>query len=208
MTLDAWDDHDAITYDHDVLAELTTLRFVEADHNALILGPVGVGKTRIAHALGHIACRRRLRVHAERADRLFKRLKAARLDNSHPTEIRRLIAADLLVVLSTARHPATAGPPRDRIRQRTATPSAPTSPTSHAENSTPGGPMSLVQGERRPHRRRTAVRARLPIRRRRQGRPRCVGGAVVTAVREDLVLVRGSWGWRTLSHSLREIRLQ
>lgn len=63
-----------------------------------------MGKTHLAHALGHIACRRRMRVHADRADRLFKRLKAARLDNSHQAELRRLIGADLLLIDDFALH--------------------------------------------------------------------------------------------------------
>lgn len=104
MTIHTWDDHDNITYDRDTFAELVTLAFVEASHSALILGPVGVGKTHLAHALGHIACRRRMRVHADRSDRLFKRLKAARLDNSHTHEIRRLIATDLLIIDDFALH--------------------------------------------------------------------------------------------------------
>ncbi|MGH3519067.1 MAG: ATP-binding protein [Haloechinothrix sp.] len=105
MTLQTWQDHDHITYDHDTFAELATLGFVEANHSALILGPVGVGKTHLAHALGHVACRRRMRVHADRSDRLFKRLKASRLDNSHAHEMRRLIAVDLLLIDDFALHP-------------------------------------------------------------------------------------------------------
>lgn len=98
MTLDRWDDTAQITYDRNVWNELCSLRFVESGHNALILGPVGVGKTFLATALGHAAIRRRFSVHFERCDRLLKRLRASRLDNSHDTEIRKLLRVDLLVI--------------------------------------------------------------------------------------------------------------
>jgi DNA replication protein DnaC len=98
MTLDRWDDTANITYDRNVWNELCSLRFVESGHNALILGPVGVGKTFLASALGHAAIRRRFSVHFERCDRLLKRLRASRLDNSHDTEIRKLLRVDLLII--------------------------------------------------------------------------------------------------------------
>lgn len=98
MTLDRWDDTAQITYDRNVWNELCSLRFVESGHSALILGPVGVGKTFLATALGHAAIRRRFSVHFERCDRLLKRLRASRLDNSHDTEIRKLLRVDLLVI--------------------------------------------------------------------------------------------------------------
>ena len=59
---------------------------------------VGVGKTHLASALGHIAVRRRVSVHMARADKLFKRLKAARLDNSVEAEMRRLAHVQLLII--------------------------------------------------------------------------------------------------------------
>ena len=98
MRLDAWDELDDLTYDRELLADLTTLRFTEAGHGVLILGPVGVGKTHLACALGHIAVRRRLTVHAARADKLFTRLRAARLDNTLEAELRKLARIDLLVL--------------------------------------------------------------------------------------------------------------
>ncbi len=98
MVLDAWDDTAAVTYDRALWAELTTLRFVEDANNVLALGPVGVGKTFMATALGHIGVRRRISVHFERADQLLKRLKASRLDASHDTEMRKLIRVDLLII--------------------------------------------------------------------------------------------------------------
>ena len=98
MVLEAWDDTAAITYDRAIWAELVSLRFVEQARNALILGPVGVGKTFLATALGHIACRRRISVHFERADKLLKRLKAARLDASYEAEMRKLIGVELLLI--------------------------------------------------------------------------------------------------------------
>src|SRR5271169_2517247 len=98
MVLEAWDEDAKITYDHAVWSELISMRFVDQARNAFILGPVGVGKTFMATALGHIACRRRISVHFERAEKLHKRLKAARLDASHDAEMRKLIGVDLLIV--------------------------------------------------------------------------------------------------------------
>ncbi len=98
MVLEAWDDNAKITYDRAVWAELVSMRFVDQARNAFILGPVGVGKTFMATALGHIACRRRISVHFERADKLHKRLKAARLDASYDAEMRKLIGVDLLLI--------------------------------------------------------------------------------------------------------------
>ena len=105
MVLEAWDETANVTFDKQLWAELTTLRFLEEAHNVLVLGPVGVGKTFLASALCHIACRRRRTVIAERADRLLKRLKASRLDNSHEAEMRRLIRVDLLLVDDLALQP-------------------------------------------------------------------------------------------------------
>jgi DNA replication protein DnaC len=98
MTLDRWDDTANITYDKATWNELCSLRFVEAGYNAVVMGPVGVGKTFLATALGHAAVRRRFSVHFERCDRLLKRLRVSRLDNSHDTEIRKLLRVDLLII--------------------------------------------------------------------------------------------------------------
>jgi DNA replication protein DnaC len=98
MTLEAWDPSSQVSYDRAVLEELVSMRFVEAAQNVFVLGPVGVGKTFIATALGHVACRRRIRAHFERAERLFRRLKAARLDASYDAEMRKLIGTDLLII--------------------------------------------------------------------------------------------------------------
>jgi AcrR family transcriptional regulator len=104
MQLQAWDDSTEVTYDKQLLAELTSLRFLADAYDVLIMGPVGVGKTFLANALGHIAVRRGHSVHAERADKLFKRLKAARLDASYDEEMRRLQRVDLLVLDDFALH--------------------------------------------------------------------------------------------------------
>src|SRR4051794_3657090 len=98
MCFENWDDSTKVTYDRHVFDELCSLRFIDAGHNAVIMGPVGVGKTFIATALGHAAVRRRYTVIFHRADVLLKRLRASRLDNSHDVEMRKLLRVDLLIL--------------------------------------------------------------------------------------------------------------
>jgi DNA replication protein DnaC len=105
MRLECWDDTAKVSFDRAIWNELCSLRFVESGHNAVIMGPVGVGKTFLATALGHIAVRRRHSVHFERCDRLLKRLRASRLDNSHDVEMRKLLRVELLIIDDFALQP-------------------------------------------------------------------------------------------------------
>ena len=64
-----------------------------------------MGKTHLATALGHMAIRRRHNVLFARSDKLFTRLRAARLDNTVEAEIRRLTAIDVLIIDDFALRP-------------------------------------------------------------------------------------------------------
>ena len=57
-----------------------------------------MGQTVLAHALGHIACRRGASVLARRTDHRLKTLTQARLDTSAEAELRKLLAVALLVL--------------------------------------------------------------------------------------------------------------
>lgn len=98
MQMELWDETSKVTFDRTLLNELVSLRFLETHAHVAIVGPVGVGKTFLAHALGHIACRRGHSVLAVRADKMLKTLKHARLDNTYEAELRRLLLVDLLII--------------------------------------------------------------------------------------------------------------
>jgi DNA replication protein DnaC len=98
MRLETFSSDTPARFDRELWTELCSLRFAEQARGVLVLGPVGVGKTHLASALGHIAIRRRRSVAFHRADQLFRRLKAARLDNTVEAEMRRLARLDLLII--------------------------------------------------------------------------------------------------------------
>lgn len=98
QTLERFDWDAGITIDRDVLKQLFSLEFIDRHENVIFCGPVGVGKTFLANALAHSACRRAKKVMMERASTIFKSLRQSRADNSFEKELIRFIAPDLLVI--------------------------------------------------------------------------------------------------------------
>jgi DNA replication protein DnaC len=62
------------------------------------MGPVGVGKTFLAAALGHAACRAGKHVLLRRADALFKDFLQARADHTTSKTLRKYLAPHLLII--------------------------------------------------------------------------------------------------------------
>lgn len=87
-----------VTFDRDRVRDLFSLQFLERHEDVLFLGPVGVGKTFLACALGHSACRAGRRVLFLRSDALLKLIHQSRADNSTERVIRSLLAPDLLII--------------------------------------------------------------------------------------------------------------
>ncbi len=113
MCLENWDDTAEVTFDRQTWSELCSLRFVDGAHNVVIMGPVGVGKTFLATALGHAAVRRRYSVHFERCDRMLHRLCASRVDNGHHVEVHKLLRVHFLVIDDFALQPLDASDTAD-----------------------------------------------------------------------------------------------
>lgn len=113
MLFERWDKTAKVTFDRRVLQELTSLRFVETLRNVVVLGPVGVGKTFIANALGHVACRSGFRVRLHRGDDLLRSLRQSRLDNSREALMTELTTVDLLIIDDFALEPMTRDESRD-----------------------------------------------------------------------------------------------
>lgn len=113
MQFERWDKTAKVSFDRRVLQELTSLRFVEALRNVVVLGPVGVGKTFIANALGHVACRSGFNVRFHRGDDLLRLLRQSRLDNSREVLMTELTTVDLLIIDDFALEPMTRDESRD-----------------------------------------------------------------------------------------------
>jgi DNA replication protein DnaC len=105
MALERFDKTAKITFDKRLFAELTSLRFLQAHRHVLILGPVGVGKTFVATALGHLACRHGYDVRFVRADTMLRSLRQSRMDHSRELLMMAFTSVDLLIIDDFALEP-------------------------------------------------------------------------------------------------------
>jgi DNA replication protein DnaC len=80
------------------IRDLTALRFVEANEAVILHGPVGVGKTHLAQALGHQACRRGYTATFTKTSRLLADLAGGHADRTWGTRLRRWARPDVLVL--------------------------------------------------------------------------------------------------------------
>ncbi len=78
--------------------DLATCRFLDERVNCLIVGPTGTGKSHIAQAVGHHACRRGYDVVMQSCDKLFKSLRAARADGTRDKKLQSLLRPHLLIL--------------------------------------------------------------------------------------------------------------
>jgi DNA replication protein DnaC len=97
-TFEEFDWDAPVTFDRDRVRDLLNLTFVERHEDVIFVGPVGVGKTFLASALGHTACRAAHRVLFLRSDDLLKQLHQSRADNSTERVLRSFLAPDLLII--------------------------------------------------------------------------------------------------------------
>lgn len=78
--------------------DLATCAFLDRRENVLLVGKTGTGKSHIAQALGHRACRAGYAVSFLTGFDLLKQLRASRADGSYDRRMARLTTVDLLIL--------------------------------------------------------------------------------------------------------------
>ena len=96
-------------------AKLVDGDWIARKQNLLITGPTGVGKSWIACALGHKACRDNRSVLYHRMPRLFEALALARGDGRHARLLKALSRVELLILDDWGMAPLTADQRRDLL---------------------------------------------------------------------------------------------
>ena len=97
-TLETFDFHFNPAVPKTKIIDLATCTFVAQKRNALFVGPTGVGKSHLAQAIGHRACRAGYTVLNMVAQDLFRQLRACRADDSVDRRLQRLAKPDLLII--------------------------------------------------------------------------------------------------------------
>jgi len=110
MTMDDFDFSFNPSINRHQIMDLATAGFVERKENVFFIGPAGVGKTHLASALAHQACRRGFDVLFVKTPQLLRHLAVSHADGSWEAKLAHYLKPDLLILddwgLKPLGHPA------------------------------------------------------------------------------------------------------
>ncbi len=95
------------------LYDLATCQFIREKRNVLLCGPTGVGKTHLAQALAHAACRSGFDVVFTNAHTMLRHLNAGRADATYEKRLAGYVRPDLLVIDDFGLKPLVSPAPED-----------------------------------------------------------------------------------------------
>jgi DNA replication protein DnaC len=97
-TLEGFDFHFTPKLNKAQVFDLATCQFVARHENVLVYGPTGVGKSHLAQALAHEACRRGFEVLFVSTAKMLTHLAGGRVDGTLAHRLARYLRPDLLVL--------------------------------------------------------------------------------------------------------------
>ena len=98
-----------------LILELAQGEWIRRHLNILVLGPTGAGKSYMACALGHAACRQGFSVRYQRTSRLLHEIMLSHADGSYPKLLTKLARMQLLIFDDWLRDPLTPSQARDLL---------------------------------------------------------------------------------------------
>ena len=93
--------------------QVASCDFIRRHHNVLICGPTGVGKTHLAQALAHEACRQGFEVLFINTHKMLQHLHGGRADGSYARRLNTYLRPDLLILDDFGLKPLTPPAPED-----------------------------------------------------------------------------------------------
>ena len=98
VTLEGFDFHASPKLPAAQIRDLAALRWLHSGESVILFGPVGVGKTHVAQALGHQAVRQGANVRFAKTSRILGELAGGHADRTWDKRMRDLIRPDVLIL--------------------------------------------------------------------------------------------------------------